>query len=109
VHGYVRESIGRGWALVGDAGYFRDPITTHGISDAFRDAELLAREIAGELPAGASQRMRDSVIEPLFEVTDLIAGYDWTMDELRVHLRELSRSVKPELKLIEGLDEAAAA
>ena len=28
--------------LVGDAGYFRDPITGHGITDAFRDAELLS-------------------------------------------------------------------
>ena len=33
---------GPGWALVGDAGYHRDPITGHGITDAFRDAELLA-------------------------------------------------------------------
>ena len=33
---------GPGWALVGDAGYHRDPITGHGMTDAFRDAELLA-------------------------------------------------------------------
>ena len=39
---YVREPFGPGWALVGDAGYHRDPITGHGITDAFRDAELLA-------------------------------------------------------------------
>ena len=39
----VRQPYGPGWALVGDAGYHRDPITGHGITDAFRDAELLAR------------------------------------------------------------------
>ena len=39
---YVRHPIGPGWALVGDAGYHRDAITGHGISDAFRDAELVA-------------------------------------------------------------------
>ena len=39
---HVREAHGPGWALVGDAGYHRDPITGHGITDAFRDAELLA-------------------------------------------------------------------
>lgn len=39
---YVRDAFGPGWALVGDAGYHRDPITGHGITDAFRDAELLA-------------------------------------------------------------------
>jgi len=45
----VREPHGPGWALVGDAGYHRDPITGHGITDAFRDAELLADAIASVL------------------------------------------------------------
>ena len=40
---YLRRPHGPGWALVGDAGYHRDPITGHGITDAFRDAELLRR------------------------------------------------------------------
>ena len=44
---FVRQAAGPGWALVGDAGYFRDPITGHGITDAFRDAELLARATRG--------------------------------------------------------------
>jgi 2-polyprenyl-6-methoxyphenol hydroxylase-like FAD-dependent oxidoreductase len=39
---HVRQAAGPGWALVGDAGYHRDPITGHGMTDAFRDAELLA-------------------------------------------------------------------
>ena len=42
VAGFVRRSWGPGWALVGDAGYFKDPITAHGMTDALRDAELLA-------------------------------------------------------------------
>ena len=29
--GYMRQPFGRGWALVGDAGYFKDPSTAHGI------------------------------------------------------------------------------
>jgi flavin-dependent dehydrogenase len=37
-----RKPFGPGWALVGDAGYHKDPITAQGITDAFRDAELLA-------------------------------------------------------------------
>lgn len=36
---YFRKPFGSGWALVGDAGYNRDPITAQGINDAFRDAE----------------------------------------------------------------------
>jgi flavin-dependent dehydrogenase len=31
--GYLRQAFGPGWALVGDAGYFKDPLTAHGISD----------------------------------------------------------------------------
>jgi flavin-dependent dehydrogenase len=43
--GFFRRSAGPGWALVGDAGYFKDPITAHGITDALIDAEHLARAI----------------------------------------------------------------
>ena len=41
--GYIRRPWGPGWALVGDAGYWKDPISAHGLTDALRDAELLAR------------------------------------------------------------------
>ena len=43
----VRRPAGPGWVLVGDAGYHRDPITGHGISDAFRDADLVAEAVHG--------------------------------------------------------------
>jgi 2-polyprenyl-6-methoxyphenol hydroxylase-like FAD-dependent oxidoreductase len=42
---YFRKPYGPGWALVGDAGYHRDPVTGLGIADAFRDAELLANAL----------------------------------------------------------------
>ena len=42
---WFRQPYGPGWALVGDAGLLMDPITGQGISDAFRDAELLAAAI----------------------------------------------------------------
>ena len=42
VPNFFRKPYGPGWALVGDAGYNKDPITAQGISDAFRDAELCA-------------------------------------------------------------------
>ena len=44
--GFLRRAAGPGWALVGDAGYFKDPITAHGITDALRDAGLLAAAAA---------------------------------------------------------------
>jgi len=39
---FFRKPYGPGWALVGDAGLTRDPLTGTGIGDAFRDAEFLA-------------------------------------------------------------------
>jgi 2-polyprenyl-6-methoxyphenol hydroxylase-like FAD-dependent oxidoreductase len=50
--GYLRESAGPGWALVGDAGHFKDPTPGQGISDAFRQAEALTEAIAGSLALG---------------------------------------------------------
>jgi flavin-dependent dehydrogenase len=80
---HVRQAVGRGWALVGDAGYHRDPITGHGITDAFRDAELLARRLGqairgvvaedDALAAYADERYR--ALAPLFEVTTRLAAY----------------------------------
>jgi 2-polyprenyl-6-methoxyphenol hydroxylase-like FAD-dependent oxidoreductase len=47
---FYRRPYGPGWALVGDAGYHKDPITAQGITDAFRDAELLATAGLGDAP-----------------------------------------------------------
>ena len=44
--GFLRQCHGAGWALVGDASYFKDPLTAHGITDALRDAELLSIAVA---------------------------------------------------------------
>lgn len=39
---FQRVSHGRGWALIGDAGSFKDQVTAMGITHAFRDAELMS-------------------------------------------------------------------
>ena len=44
--GYFRESAGPGWALIGDAGHFKDPTLGQGISDALRQTDRLARQLA---------------------------------------------------------------
>ena len=74
---HLRHPVGDGWALVGDAGYHRDTITGHGISDAFRDAELLAvavddalRGRCVETDALASyHHERDVMLREVFEIT----------------------------------------
>ena len=78
-----RRVVGKNWALVGDAGYHRDAVTAHGISDAFRDAELLAVAVDQALGAGAEetaalalyQRQRDQALREIFEITCRLAAY----------------------------------
>jgi flavin-dependent dehydrogenase len=76
--GYVRVPFGPGWALVGDAGYHKNPITAMGINDAFRDAELLTTAVEGVLSGGRRyedamgeyQSTRDREAMPVYEFTD---------------------------------------
>jgi flavin-dependent dehydrogenase len=42
---FYRRPVGPGFALVGDAGHFKDFVTGHGMTDAFLDAERLAAAI----------------------------------------------------------------
>jgi 2-polyprenyl-6-methoxyphenol hydroxylase-like FAD-dependent oxidoreductase len=80
---HVRACTGPGWALVGDAGYHRDPITGHGITDAFRDAELLAtaldqalREPVDEAVALAGyERARAAALRETFDLTRALAAF----------------------------------
>jgi menaquinone-9 beta-reductase len=107
VRGYYRRPWGPGWALVGDAGLFRDPITTHGISDAFRDAELLVRAIAGTSSFEEYEHTRDAVTRDLFDVTERIASYAWTAEEIRDNLRQVNLAMRPGLEMLLGLDQPA--
>jgi flavin-dependent dehydrogenase len=79
----LRQAFGPGWALVGDAGYYRDAITAYGISDAFRDAELLAvaldRALDGDgeetSALAACQQQRNEALREIFEITCRLAAY----------------------------------
>lgn len=110
VPGFVRRSSGPGWALVGDAGYFKDPITAHGITDALRDAELLTDEIlealAGGIPEAVAlcryQATRDRLSHRLFEATEAVAAYDWDVPQVQRLLRQVSASMSDEVEHLEG-------
>jgi menaquinone-9 beta-reductase len=43
---YYRQAVGPGWALIGDAGHYKDFVTGQGMTDAFFDAERLTRALA---------------------------------------------------------------
>ena len=95
--GFVRRSYGPGWALVGDAGYYKDPITTHGITDALRDAELLSDALTGGADLESYQATRDRLSSALFDATESVASYAWSLDEVRVRLRDVSAAMRDEV------------
>lgn len=82
--GFFRRPYGPGWALVGDAGYHRDPIVGQGISDAFRDAELLADAVheglAGIRPMADAlagyERLRNDAARPMYELACRLAALE---------------------------------
>jgi menaquinone-9 beta-reductase len=98
--GYLRDAAGPGWALVGDAGYFKDPITAHGITDA----QLLARAITTGEPDAVCryQAERDALSLRLFRVTGRIASFDWTADDIGGHLLELKDAMAEEVAAMTG-------
>jgi flavin-dependent dehydrogenase len=81
----LRQAYGPGWALVGDAGYYRDAVTAYGISDAFHHAELLAVALDRALGATAEaeeaaalaryRRQRDQALREIFEITCRLSAY----------------------------------
>jgi 2-polyprenyl-6-methoxyphenol hydroxylase-like FAD-dependent oxidoreductase len=91
VPNFFRKPFGSGWALVGDAGYTKDPITAQGITDAFRDAELLATALdeamSGRRPVEAAmddyQATRDARSVPMYEFTCQLATLEPPPPELQ--------------------------
>jgi len=81
---HVRKPYGPGWALVGDAGYQKDPCTASGITDSLRSAEWLAEAIdaglSGRRPMdealAAYEQTRNQSELPYYEMTSQLATLD---------------------------------
>ena len=109
--GFLRRPWGPGWALVGDAGYWKDPLTAHGLTDALRDAELLARAVVAAASGDVSeadafaeyQDTRDRLSLPLFVITDAVASQRWTDTEIGALLLELSAAMAVEVDVLAAL------
>jgi 2-polyprenyl-6-methoxyphenol hydroxylase-like FAD-dependent oxidoreductase len=101
---HVRRAHGAGWSLVGDAGYHRDPITGHGITDAFRDAELLADAltdgVGGARPEASAlaayESARDVALADVFRLTRELTAFP-----------DPAHFVELQLELAEALDREA--
>lgn len=79
LRGFFRRANGPGWALIGDAGHFKNPSTAQGISDAIEQS----LHVAGELTAG-----------------ERLEGYEaWRDERAREHYEwsfDFARFAKPE-------------
>jgi flavin-dependent dehydrogenase len=76
-----RKPYGEGWALVGDAGYVKDPATAQGITNSFSQAEMLAEaldeSLSGRREMGEAladyERKRNKDVMAMFEHTCQLA------------------------------------
>jgi flavin-dependent dehydrogenase len=81
---FYRRSGGPGWALVGDAGYHKDPFTGWGITDAFKYTEVLADRLHEGL---SGERSVDEAVNEYVKIRDAESNGTF---ELTCSLAELS-------------------
>lgn len=111
----LRQAYGPGWALVGDAGWWKDPLSTYGISDAFGHAEVLARAVvAGAVSHDALrtalcryQAERDRLALPMHPIVDRLASHQWDLAEAQQLLRRLSSVMADDVEAIQTFDRAS--
>jgi flavin-dependent dehydrogenase len=103
---FFRKPYGRGWALVGDAGYLKDPITAQGILDAFRDAEACAQRLDEALSGDRAfaesmqdyQLTRDASAMPMYDFTCQFA----TLDPPSPQMQKLFAAMAGNQKAMDG-------
>ena len=94
---FVREAAGPGWALVGDAGMKKDPVTAQGISTAFRCAEMLAEAaddgLRGRRPLDEAladyNSARDRWLLPFYRFTAQLARFARPTERQAAFYREV--------------------
>lgn len=76
IDNYFRKPYGPGWALTGDAGYLKDPLTGLGIGDALEQSFMLAEALGAwfdgadwEASMSAFQQKRDQTMKPMYDTT----------------------------------------
>jgi 2-polyprenyl-6-methoxyphenol hydroxylase-like FAD-dependent oxidoreductase len=111
--GYLRKPWGDGWALVGDAGSWKDPASAHGLTDAFRDAELLARAVVDGLGGGFADEteplrryelQRDELSKPILTAAAEVGEHRWSESRLIELLWTINDAMSEEIAVIDGFD-----
>jgi 2-polyprenyl-6-methoxyphenol hydroxylase-like FAD-dependent oxidoreductase len=80
------------------------------MTDALRDAELLADAVLGQFSgcpeAGALtayERTRNRLSHDMITATEAVAGYNWSLDDVRHLLREVSSAMGEEVDHLQAL------
>jgi 2-polyprenyl-6-methoxyphenol hydroxylase-like FAD-dependent oxidoreductase len=106
--GYLREPYGPGWALVGDASYFKDPVSAHGITDAFIGAVLLSDAIADTVICGFDEHaaldgyraVRDEMAAAMMPPTVTIASLGDDMGDVKQAFIDAAAAMRDEYTML---------
>jgi flavin-dependent dehydrogenase len=100
---FFREAAGPGWALVGDAGLFKDPAPGFGITDALRDAKALASAIEAGTDEAlvAYWRVRDARSLELFHFAEDMGATTYNNPLTRVINRHLGASSELQQRILD--------
>jgi flavin-dependent dehydrogenase len=107
---FFRASSGPGWALAGDAGHFKDPVTGQGMRDAMLAGRTLAESVLGVLddPAAidiATRRWeaeRDRECTPAYHFANLDTRVERPSPVLCELVRDAGRTTEPDLSDLFG-------
>lgn len=81
LRGFFRQATGSGWALIGDAGHFKNPSTAQGISDAIEQSLHVADELTATDSLDGYEAWRDARAQE---------HYEWSFDFARLPKPEVS-------------------
>ncbi len=107
---FFRASSGPGWALAGDAGHFKDPVTGQGMRDAMFAGRTLAESVLAVLDEPAAldratrawERGRDRECLPAYHFANLDTRVERQSPTLRELVRDAGRTTDPDLSDLFG-------
>ncbi len=116
---FYRVPFGPGWALVGDAAFYKDPLTGQGIHDALLSSERVAQAYAETRGGGAWERAmmryqieRDRETRDMYRLTDYYAALgrrlSWREVLLFRALSEMSEWTNRYVSLFNGVTDPGA-
>ncbi len=108
--GFLRQAWGDGWALVGDAAYFKDPVSAHGITDALISAELLANAVTDTETRGVDsgeafdhyERLRDRLASSMMPPVAEVAAFTSQLPDVKRAFQAMNRAMREEWELVES-------